>query len=228
MKNADSKRNFLLSHQILNPCVWTSAIRVLHFYEPWNSVRKNPPWWGGGVQPTLSQPKWEIPDLQEPGMWQNKARRQIQTPAWPPWPVWEILQCHVCIYMDFPHIFPHLWLLSQWKIKRTVAACPQLSPEEHKVTDHYLSHYHQQQAEMKLIFKNPLWLKQNMPFLQWCITSSSYLQGFHNKYTKIRNKLCSPRFTEILMQYFHTCRKTLWMPNKGQVLDKSSEQRQLE
>lgn len=90
---------------------------------------------------------------------QTKAKSQIQTCA----SVWKILQCHTCHYMDFPHIFTHLWLLSQWKIKRTVAACPQLSPEGHKMTDHYLLyHHHRQQAEMKLIFKNPPWLKQNM------------------------------------------------------------------
>lgn len=35
-------------------------------------------------------------------------------------------------------------------------------------------------------------------------------------------------FIESLMQYFHICRKILYIPNKGQILDKSWKQRQHE
>lgn len=139
------------------------------------------------VQPTLSQPEGE--NSWASGAWDVAGAKfkpllghygqfgkifqchtchymDYPTPAWPLWPVWRILQCHTCHYMDFPHIFTHLWLLSQWKIKRTVAACPQLSPEEHKMPDHYLwYHHHQQQAEMKLIFKNPPMIKTKYAFL---------------------------------------------------------------
>lgn len=135
---------------------------------------------GGEEEPDSSALTETIPEPQEPGMWHSKARSQIQTPAWPPWSVWKILQCHSCVYVDFPHIF------------LTSECCPsgRSNGRWQRVPSSLLRNTKWQRSLSltptcwnEINLQNHPMIKTKSAFLQWCITSFSYLQGSHNKQT---------------------------------------------